>query len=440
MLMKRIFAVLVILGVFLSACSAQANFPAIAPEDPQNEVAENTPDENTAEQVPAEVQAAAPAEEEPLGEAPEEQEQEQPLPAQASYEMIGAVHANILSVESWLAQGISEYQRQAMVGPLVELSMAPMEDLFSTYQPQSELAPYWDIAGDIHARFYPQVTAWVNGALDDDAFGSELIVLKIESNEMISQADIIANQQLGIDTNAYRPDYSLASAIVFELSGIQQAKLDTLEQLAESSPTGNLVITEINPYIYQFAGSELFSVIGLLENQGATPLEHVDVEFRFFNSAGEYLGTTSGRAATLVAEPGKVYPFSASLVTDGEEIDIREQWFSYEITTYGHLASQELSAYYREFDLALLNVSQSSSMYTVEGSLTNLGKEIVSSQQIYISAAGYDAEGNLVGVAEGRTLIERPLATGDTILFEVVFRSVSGEPVRYQFFAETILE
>ncbi|HKJ26850.1 MAG TPA: FxLYD domain-containing protein [Anaerolineales bacterium] len=436
--MKMIAQIAVIAFVIrLSACAAQPVSPTYTPQLLSN-TATTSAAEQPSETAPTEPDATDTA----AGETPEDQS----LSPEETYQTIAAVHANILLVESWLIQGISDNQREAMPTPIAEMSIAPLADIFQAYMPQPSLAESWQQAQNLHNRFYPQMAAWLNGELAEDDFAEALIALKIESNQMITEADQIAYQEFGIDVAEYQPDYALAMDIVFALAATAPGDLAGPRQLtdllaaSEAEPNPDLLVREVTPVIYQFAGSDLLLLIGLVENTGTENLELVEIEAQFFDVDDAYLGTLWGTTASVLIKPGKTYPFSASLVIDGDDTEIREQWQSYQVSAAAHPLSYAPQAYYHEFDLVLLAVIENEpGEYTIGGSLTNLGTETVDSRDVFISAAGFDAGGALVGVGKGAAIQESVLNPGDSVPFEVVIQTGGEEPVRYQFFAEMLI-
>ena len=439
--MKRIVWMAVLVGIFLTACASQpASTTATMTIQPSS-----TPAVQLDAQPEAEPAAAPTATLPPLAaQMPE-------ITPEQSYQTIAAVHANILLVESWLIQGISDNQREAMLTPIVEMSMRPLSSIFDVLKPPTEFTEPWQTAQDLHNRFYPQMMAWLVGDLADDLFAENLIALKTESNQLISTTDQIAYQEFGIEVAEYQPDYAIAMDIVFELSDQAAVGLTgntpnhpwLQTELLTASPAvenQNLLVRDVTPLIYQFAGSDLLLVIGQVENIGAEPFELAEVEVLFYDVDNAYIGTMWGTTTTVLIEPGKTYPFSVSLVTDGDDTVIREQWLTYDVQVKAHPLSFEPAAYYHDFDIVLLNVTQTEpGEYLIEGSLTNLGPETVNSLEVFISATGFDTEGALVGVGSGIPIEERILAAGETIPFEIVIQTAGGEPVSFQFYAEALI-
>lgn len=437
--MKNALVVVLLAGLFLAACSTQpatpteANTQIATPPEAHTESTEQPTDSNLAQSAGT-------------TEIPEETDDTLVLDPLQCYEMIASVHANILMVESWLVQGISDNQRDAMLAPIAEMSISPLGTLFETYTPPPAFSETWQTAQDIHARFYPQLTSWLNGEQDDNSFEEFLMQLKIESNQLISEADQIAFQEFGIDVAEYQPDYSLAMDIVFDLSGVRPGsqagphlQTDLLAD-SEAVENPNLVVSEVTPITYQFAGSDLLLVVGLVENTGSENLELVEVEVSFYDQDNEFLGTLWGTTSAILIEPGHTYPFSASLVIDGDDIAIRKQWATYQITTAAHPLTYTPQVYYQDFDIVLSSVVEvQPGQYLLLGTLTNIGTETVSTEDIFISAAGFNVDGKMAGFGKGASIQSSTLAPGESIPFEVTIQSNGGEPVSYQFTAEVLL-
>ena len=369
------------------------------------------------------------------------------LNAEQSYKMIATVHANILSVAAWVNQGLNQYEKQAVVGSVAELSMAPLAELFGQYIPDPAFDALWQTAKEIHTAFYPQLQTWVSSEMEDENFAGALNALMARSTEMIDEADNIARQQFNLNVNQYTPTYSLAMEIVFELQASQPGVaarmqesplLPTEEALLENT---DLVVKDLTPYLYDFAGSEFFLVVGMLENTGEIPLTHVRVEVRYYDAKRDYIGTSQGELANQAALPGGLYAFTASTIIDGDAAIIRQSWDTYQVTVYAQPLAAEATQHYQDFSLTLSDAKQNVlGDYLIEGTLTNLGTKTVNGSEILVSVMAFDANEKLVGVGEGLALLEGPLAPGMAVPFTAALQSVSGNPVRYLFVAEIAIE
>ncbi len=425
---------------FFSACSAAVSNPAIEADAQLLAPTHTPPPASTDTTTPLEAFAEALTPTiDPLA-----------LPvlnAEQSYKMIATVHANILSVAAWVNQGLNQYEKQAVVGSVAELSMAPLAELFGQYTPDPAFDALWQTAKEIHTAFYPQLQTWVSSEMEDENFAGALNALMARSTEMIDEADNIARQQFNLNVNQYAPTYSQAMEIVFELQATQPGVaarmqesplLPTEEALQENT---DLVVKDLTPYLYDFAGSEFFIVVGMLENTGEAPLTHVRVEVRYYDAKRDYIGTSQGELANQAALPGGLYAFTASTIIDGDAAIIRQSWDTYQVTVYAQPLAAETTQYYQDFSLTLSDTQQDVlGDYLIEGTLTNLGTETINGSEILVSVMAFDANEKLVGVGEGLALLEGPLAPGMAVPFTAALQSVSGNPVRYLFVAETATE
>ena len=360
------------------------------------------------------------------------------LDAGTTFEVIAALHANILEIEEWLPRGFSVFERQAVVQPLVELSILPLGGILREYTPHSDLAGSWQQAAELYHDFYPQLSAWADGDLDDSSFSDILAGLSNRSSALIAEAGQIA-AALDVETSQYGEQYALAKSVVFQLtSGLAQS-FDGTEaeggELAGLQEQPALVVRELNPFIYPFAGMDVFLTIGLLENTGTQAQERVEVEIRFFNFLGEHLGTMTGQLLARVALPGNIYPFSASIVTEGEEEALKD-WTRYEIAILSRPVNPG-QVTYQDFSLGVSSSRQGGvGGILIEGSLTNQGAQTVALEDLLIGVMALDADGKLVGVGNGAALGGGSLTSGQTAQFQAVIESLSGQPSTYRLFAE----
>lgn len=363
---------------------------------------------------------------------------ENQLDAASTFEVIAALHAHILEIQGWLPKGLSIFERQAVVRPLAELSILPLGDILRAYIPQSDLAGGWQQAADLYQDFYPQLASWADGDLDDDSFSDIMAGLSSHSSALIAEVGQIA-AGLGVETSQYGEQYALAKSVVFQLTaGIVQQTTGTgaeSGEIAELQQNPALVVRELNPFIYPFAGMDVFLTIGLLENTGTQAQERVEVEIMFFNFLGEHLGTMTGRLLAQVALPGRVYPFSASIVTEGEEEALKD-WTEFEVTVLSQpVADAEVS--YQDFSLSVSSTRQDGAgRVFIEGSLTNQGAQPVALEDVRLAVMAFDADGKLVGVGNGAALGTGSLNSGQMAPIQAVIESFSGEPSTYRLFAE----
>jgi hypothetical protein len=360
------------------------------------------------------------------------------LDAATTFEVVAAVHGNMLQIADWLPQGLSVFERRAIVQPIAEISMAPLEAIFTGYLPSPDLAESWHQAAEIHRSFYPQLMSWVNGDLDDNDFTEVLAGLLNRSDSVIAHAEQIVGQ-LGLEPPQYGPDYALARDVVFRLlpgiagQGMGVDTADSFETDRQENP--KLVVRQLNPFTYPFAGMDVFLVVGLVENTSLIAQQGVEVEILFYNILGEHLGTMVGRLLVQTALPGGVYPFSASVVKEGEEAALKD-WTDFQAIVFSHPVSDE-GVSYQDFELSVSSASRKSDGKTViEGTLTNVGSEMVLAANIRIGVMAFDLDGTLVGVGNGSVSSGGSLMPGQSMPVWAVIEALSAEPARYQFYAE----
>ena len=163
----------------------------------------------------------------------------------------------------------------------------------------------------------------------------------------------------------------------------------------------------------------------------------VEVEIRFFNFLGEHLGTLTGRLLAQVALPGSVYPFSASVLTEGEE-EALQDWTEYEVTVLSQPVSSG-TVPYQDFSLDVSSARRDSSEAVfIEGGITNQGAETVAIEDVRIAVIALDTAGKLVGVGSGSVSGEGSLSPGQSVPIQATIEALSGEPVTYRLFAEVI--
>lgn len=355
------------------------------------------------------------------------------LDGQTTFAVIAAVEGNIATIQLWLAQGLSVFERQAVVGPLTETAVAPLGDILQNFIPQPALAESWAQATDLHSSFYPALQSWVQGDIKDADFEQALEGMATEGQRIVTEAGEIAAAQLGVDTARYGPDYTLANDVVFELTPlIGTASI----QNAASQEAPELVVQTLTPFTYSFAGTDVFTVVGVLENTGTTPLTSVEIEVRFYNEDNTLLGITTGVLSASTALPGQQYPFNASTIIQGEE-KVLFTWDHYETRV---LAQPAGNTPYQDFILTA-DGAKTNSLGEIEltGTLTNTGSHPVPTGEVHIGAAAYDANGTLVGVGSGSATLLNELTPGASAPFEATISALNGEPVDYQFFAESNL-
>ena len=365
------------------------------------------------------------------------------LDAETTFQVVAAVHAYVLMLDEWADQSITLFERQAMLQPVIEIGMAPLGGILADYTPEPALAASWAAAADLHANLYPQALDWVTGNLADQAFIELLAEIRETARQMIEGA-VLAAGPLGVDTGQYGPGYAGAVEVVFTLQPAEASPTAEAFILPDAGPleeAPGLQAVEVRPFLYSFAGSEIFLVIGLVENTGVQPMQGIEVEVRFYNFLDEHLGTSRGRLLAGTANPGETYPFSASTVTEGEEAALKD-WTRYEVTVYARPAAAES---YQDFELVSSAIApDSSGRFIIEGQLTNTGDQVVQAGEIRVGVMAFGSEGDLVGVGEGATLAAGPELTGDalapggTLNFQAVIEAVSGAPAEFRFFAEVI--
>ena len=368
------------------------------------------------------------------------------LGAQTTFEVVAAMHAYVLMLDDWADQGVTLFERQTMLQRVLEIGMSPLGDILAEYNPDPGLADSWISAAEVYTELYPQAHAWVAGDLSDQDFIELMSGIREVSRQMIEGA-VLAAGPLGVETSRYGPGYAGAVEVAFTL---QQDVFPSADagSFAFSSPVPLeempvLQAVEVQPFLYPFAGSEILLVIGLVENTGLQPQQGVEVEIRFYNFLDEHLGTSRGRLLAGTANPGGIYPFSTSTVTEGEETALKD-WTHYEVTVYARAVESES---YQDFDLVSSAVApDSSGRFAIEGELTNTGDKAVQIEAIRVGVMALGGEGGLVGVGQGAPLAAGPdltggvLAPGDSVHFQAVIEAVSAPPAKFQFFAEVVSE
>ncbi len=409
----RLFLI-VILSISLSACGPTTAAPAELTSSPAQILPTPPPPEELP--TPAPTQTPTP---------------DAPLDGQTTFAVIAAVQGSIATIQLWVQQGLSVFERQAVVRPLAETSVAPLGDILQNFTPAPALAESWTQAADLQAQFYPLLQSWIEGEIDDTAFGQSLDNLTAQTGQMITTAEEIAQTQLGVDTTLYGPDYTLANDIVFVLSPLIGG--NTNPQDSAPQETSDLVVQQLIPFTYSFAGTDIFTVIGLLENTGSTAQSDVEIEVHFYDDEDTLLGVTTGVLAASTALPGRAYPFNASTITQGEEKHLFN-WTRYETRI---LARESDSVTYQDFTLTAASTETTSlGEITLAGTLTNSGSQTVPVGVVHIGVAAYAADGSLIGVGTGTAALLAELTPGGSADFQASIAALNGEPASYQFFAE----
>ncbi|MBN2044542.1 MAG: hypothetical protein JW757_05940 [Anaerolineales bacterium] len=417
--MKRRPLLWLILILFLAACSSPSpsNPPAVTPTANLPTVTPLPPT-----QTPASA-AAAPAETPP----PQ-------LSAQSTFEVIAALRAYVLIVEEWIEKTASLEERQAVLAPLIEYGQRPLGKIFDHYIPDDQLQAEWFAARDAFMEFDQSAFAWAIGQSTHEEFLPLLAQVSEITQEMMKDAEKAA-QASGLDPSIYGPDYTGATRAVASLL----PEL-SFQPLAAIPPAGDLnpalQLAQITPFVFSFAGSEIFFTIGTIENASATPQQNVEVEVQYFNFLDEHLGTVRGRLLADIANPAGVYPFIAAELVAGEEEALKD-WTRYEAAAFSFPVSVES---YQAFDLVLTLSEEIDQQIVLRGQLTNTGGQAVELADVRIGAAAFDAAGVLVAVGDGSPASAGALSPGASAAFTIVIQAANGEPASYQFFAEVVPE
>lgn len=408
---------LLFFSILLTACSATP----VVPADPAFTPTQSLPTPLLpSQEIPTPIPTATPT----LAE---------PLDGRSSFAVIAAVRDNIATIRLWVNQGLSVFERQAVVRPLAETSVAPLGDILQHFTPAPALADSWTRAAELHEQFFPRLQSWVAGEMDDEAFGQFLDGMTAQAEEIMTTASQIAEDQLSVDTTLYGPNYTLANDIVFALSpligkngGTQPAPQETAE----------LVVQQLTPFTYSFAGTDIFTVVGVLENTGSAPQTEVQIEVRFYDGEDALLGITTGVLEFENVLPGRQYPFSASTITQGEEKDLFK-WAHHETRV---LARESDETTYQDFTLALTAAETTAlGEINLTGTLTNSGGQTVPAGIVHIGVAAYNENGSLAGVGTGAANLLAELPPGGSADFQANITAFSGEPASYQYFAEANL-
>ena len=356
------------------------------------------------------------------------------LDTQSTFAVIAAIRAHILIVAEWADKDISPAERQAIMVPLMDYSFQPLLTLSDLYTPADPLAGQWHAAFRTSNGFYLTTMAWATGESPDEEFFPELEAESTAIQEILEEAVPIATSD-GVDPAQYGPDYAganeAAAALLPEI---------TVEPLPESPTPGELnpalLPVQITPFVFDFAGSEVFFTIGTIENTSTVPQQNVEVEVAYFNFLDEHIGTVRGRLLADVASPGGVYPFIATDVVAGEEAALKN-WTHYEVSAFSYPTSGES---YQKFEIAIPTSNDLGGKYYLYGQITNIGDQPVGIQHIRIGAAAYDAAGALIAVGDGWVGPDGILSPGDSTPFSLIIQAYNGEPASYQFFAEVVGE
>ncbi len=364
------------------------------------------------------------------------------LAPEQSYAAIAAVYANILSLESWLAEGLDAFERLAIVGNLVETSLAPLGEIYTRQTPVPELAAEWAEAQQIWEALYPQTQDWISGSVGDVDFGVFLSSTKDRSLAMMAQVNQIAEQAFGFSPDDFGEDYDAVLSVVYALqASMEEIPPDDLHpQCASGQPEVNpdLVVVQLTPFVFEVAGNRVFEVVGLVENSGSLPQVNVEIRVRFEDKEKRYLGTTFGTLSILAAPPGRPVPFRASAIVDGYQKNL-VKWETYEVEITSCPSDTAGSSYYQDFNLAVSSAVQGMfGEYALTGTLTNTGDETIASN-ISIAVAAFDASGTIVGVGEGFVVPQAPLAPGESLPFEANLVASSAEPAYYEFIAQAAI-
>jgi hypothetical protein len=350
------------------------------------------------------------------------------LSARSTFEMIAAMQAYMLILEEWVAKDISLAEQQAVLSPLIEFGILPLGYIFDQYAPDPQLTADWNTASEIYRRFLPS-------KLDSTTSGELTAMVEeigLSSTAMIQNAALTASS-LGVDTSIYGPGYAgaieAAHALLPELAVEPQAELPIPGDL-----NPEMLPIQIIPFTFDFAGSEIFFTIGMIENSSSIPQQNVTIEVTYFNFLDENLGTVRGRLLADVANPGGNYPFIATDVISGEEVALKDQT-RFEVAIF---SSPTEDKSYQAFELTVSSSQEINGEILLRGQFTNTGDQALDLERIRIGAAAYDQGDILIGVGEGRLTSEGDLAPGGTAAFEVIIQVLNGTPASYQLFAEAV--
>ncbi|MEJ2757194.1 MAG: FxLYD domain-containing protein, partial [Anaerolineales bacterium] len=360
---------ILVVSISLTACGAAPTEPAAA----ASPTVQTTPSPSPVQELPTPIPTETPT-------------LTAPLDGQTTFAVIAAVQGNVATIQLWLSQGLSVFERQAVVRPLAETSVAPLGDILQNFTPAPTLAESWTRAAELHTQFYPLLQSWIEGETDDAAFGQSLDDLASQPEEMMTTAEEIAQTQLGVDTTLYGPDYTLANDIVFTLSPLIGGSERTQPAPQE---TAELVVQQLTPFTYSFAGVNIFTVVGVLEHTGSAPQTGVQIEVRFYNNEDTLLGITTGVLEFENALPGNQYPFNASTITQGEEKDLFK-WTRYETRV---LSRKSNSTTYQDFTLTLTSTEANAlGEIKLTGTLTNSGRQTAPVGTVHIGVVGGDSD------------------------------------------------
>jgi hypothetical protein len=354
------------------------------------------------------------------------------LSARSTFEVISAVHGHILFIEEWQVADVSLYERQAVLYPQLEFMFSMLEKVFKYYRPHPDLANRWDLAERVFTELMPVSLGWASGEIPTENFQPKFSELNFRITETTENATSTA-EELGVDTSQYGTDFTraiqAANALLAELA---IGPLPELPGRGDLNP--EMIPIQITPFIFDFAGSEVFFTIGVIENISDIPQQNATIEVTYFNFLDENLGTVRGRLLADVANPGGSYPFIATDVIYGEEAALKDQT-RYEMVVFSSPAEAES---YQAFELSVSSSQEYNGELLLLGQLTNTGDTTLGLERIHIGAAAYDQVDILIGVGEGRPTDEGDLAPGSATTFEIIIQTLAGEPTSYQLFAEAV--
>jgi hypothetical protein len=174
---------------------------------------------------------------------------------------------------------------------------------------------------------------------------------------------------------------------------------------------------------------------GLVRNDEGDPREQVEVRISLLDAEGNELASESGFSKRAYLNPNEVSPF---IVIFSDKADLLPKVARYSVETTSDEADFQLGYTYR--DLAVpqepAQEQQFGSLW-LKGRVSNTGEAPAAFP--HITAVFYDAEGRVVGIADGiadGNGEKRVLDAGKEARFEVQTSIFTGTPQRYWLFAE----
>ena len=189
--------------------------------------------------------------------------------------------------------------------------------------------------------------------------------------------------------------------------------------IAQGTPVPlNVVVTKIQAYQTPIGSLWL---LGEVTNEGAEPVENIQVEIGLLAADGRSLGSAIAWVATSIIMPGERGPFGVLISeppTDfGQPV----------VSVVGGQAVVALGTRYLDAVVTDSEISFNDDSVVVAGTVVNGGEAIASNVQL--TATFYDAQGNVTGFQQ--QVVTDQLSVGEERPFTLEAASPGGETVTY---------